>query len=204
VRDPRCFCESGPEKYLLSRDWLQINQFKENYKNYIYIDVGASTWNTGAGGSSQNWVYENYKLQNISFDRFILWEMKLHLTSQIFNPLPKDQNLLKAYQYFNIPANVDPQHAHNPVSMAKLLHKEMPNSYIVFKLDMDHPSEIKFIPQIKESNVINELFFEHHVEFDKMMPWWGNSADRTKKLKDSYKMFLDLRNYDGIRAHSWP
>jgi hypothetical protein len=50
---------------------------------------------------------------------------------------------------------------------------------------------------------IDELFFEHHVNFAPMVKSWGDVINKDQLLQDSYNLFADLRT-KGIRAHGWP
>jgi len=50
--------------------------------------------------------------------------------------------------------------------------------------------------------LIDEFFFEEHVEFKEMMGHWAGTVKQGTTLADSYAMFHKLRSY-GVRAHSW-
>lgn len=50
--------------------------------------------------------------------------------------------------------------------------------------------------------LVDEFFFEHHVDFPPMRRYWGGAINSSLKLDDSYKLFLQLRQ-QGWRAHSW-
>ncbi|ORY86144.1 hypothetical protein BCR37DRAFT_390941 [Protomyces lactucae-debilis] len=57
------------------------------------------------------------------------------------------------------------------------------------------------------SGLVDELYFEHKVNFMPMAKIWGFGGGEDPleagSLASSYKLFMDLRNH-GIRAHSWP
>lgn len=52
------------------------------------------------------------------------------------------------------------------------------------------------------AKLVDEFFYEHHVQFPEMLSFWGSSADPNATLWDSYQMFYGLRQ-KGIRAHSY-
>ena len=42
----------------------------------FFFDVGASIYNTGAGGASQSWFVETYRRGGVEFDRIFAWEAR--------------------------------------------------------------------------------------------------------------------------------
>ena len=112
--------------------------------------------------------------------------------------------LLLRYHYFNVPAPTDPQDAANPLNMIKSLATA--DDYVALKIDIDNTDvEMQFVRQLLGDPVaaalVDELFFEHHVNFLPMMKNWKNPHE-VMTLKDSYDIFVKLRNM-GIRAHGW-
>lgn len=47
-----------------------------------------------------------------------------------------------------------------------------------------------------------QFFFEDHVDFAPMLPYWGSFIKKGSSLASSYKLFSALRQ-QGVRAHSW-
>lgn len=48
-----------------------------------------------------------------------------------------------------------------------------------------------------------EFFFEQHVDFPMMRPYWKATATESgRQLGGSYELFLQMRKL-GIRAHGW-
>ena len=47
-----------------------------------------------------------------------------------------------------------------------------------------------------------QFFFEEHVNFAPMLPYWGATIGEGTSLASSYAVFSDLRQH-GVRAHSW-
>lgn len=97
----------------------------------LYFDVGASTWNTGAGGPSQEWFTNTYRNHGIEFDRFLLWEANPLNPKLIFENLPKE--LWHKYQYFNIPASSNIASASSPIRLLKVIAQ--PDDFVLFKLE---------------------------------------------------------------------
>ena len=222
LRHPRALCGGGAS--LVDRDYLLLahrSDFldsktkrhelrgrcaKRSCQN-IYVDVGASTWNTGAGGPSQSWFYDSYERRGIEFDRLLLWEANPTPAAAIFSDLPKD--VWQKYQYFNWPASSNMSDPSSPLAIIKKIAQ--PGDFVVLKLDIDSPSvELPILldllnnPELLE--LVDEFFFEYHVSFAPMNPSWYGSADpktvTNDTLADSYKVFKALRE-KGVRAHSW-
>ena len=90
-----------------------------------------------------------------------------------------------------------------------------PEDFVVVKVDIDTPKiEAELMRQlimnddkaldddgVKLSELIDELYFEHHVWGSGLSPTWaGYGMDGD--MVGSYTLFTQLRNI-GIRAHSW-
>jgi hypothetical protein len=170
----------------------------------IMIDVGASTWNTGAGGASQSWFEQAYRKNGVKFDRYLMWEATPMSDSAIFKELPPE--LWHKYQYFNLPASSDITNAASPINALK--HVAQPGDFVVFKLDIDNFAvESALVDRIANDPrilaLIDEFVYEEHVNFAPMVKCcWGATANPNLTLHDSYRHFLQLRA-KGIRAHSW-
>ena len=223
LRHPRALCGGGAG--LVDRDYLLLanrNDFlnpatsrhelrggcaKRSCQN-IYIDLGASTWNSGLGGPSQSWFYTIYDRHGLDFDRLLLWEARPTPAEEIFSGLP--QHLWHKYQYFNWPASSNSSDPSSPLNILKKIAQT--GDFVVLKLDIDTPEvemvilrELMNDPDLLE--LVDEFFFEYHVLFKPMnMDWFGseNPSPRptSDTLADSYKVFRTLRE-KGVRAHSW-
>lgn len=212
LRHPNSLCGRGAD--IVDRNYLLL-AFTDNVRaqhslqcgvrkcQAIYFDLGASTWNTGAGGPSQSWFVETYAKHGIQFDRFLLWEAQHLAPKELFKDVPKD--MFHKYQYFNIPANADSNSADAPVHILQTIAK--PGDFVVFKLDIDNPAienailkSIMSKPEIL--GLVDEFIFEHHVKFEPMLIHWRDNIDHNMTLAGSYKVFSSLRQA-GIRAHSW-
>lgn len=215
LRHPNALCGRGAD--IVDRGYLLMSFQSDLQKHVgmsdalcfnrscqaIYIDLGASTWDSGLGGPSQSWFVDTYRSHGIEFDRFLLWEAALHSPANVFDKVPA--NILHKYQYYNIPANADPLSPASPLNMISTIAQR--GDFVLFKLDIDNGDvENKIVAALLQSpkilSLIDEFVFEHHVNFPPMLPSWGNTVDKNASLADSYNLFLRLRQM-GIRAHSW-
>lgn len=174
----------------------------------IFVDLGASTWNTGLGGPSQSWFYDSYKRHGLEFDRLLLWEAEPTPASAVFSSLPKE--LWHKYQYFNWPASSNSSDPSSPLRIIKKIAQ--PGDFVVLKLDIDTPKvemailrELLNDPDLLE--LVDEFFFEYHVLFGPMNNAWFKSENPSppptrETLADSYAVFRKMRE-KGLRAHSW-
>jgi len=167
----------------------------------IYIDLGATIFQPNTDG--QGWFIESYEQRGIIFDRLLLWEAAPKPPAKVFEKLPK--SLFHKYQYYNIPATSDINDVTHPVNILKQIAQ--PGDFVVFKLDIDNTAvETSILQALMDDatafELLDEFIFEYHVSFAPMLRYWGGSEDRTKSLKDSYKLFYELRKR-GVRSHSW-
>jgi len=222
LRHPHALCDGGADvvdrDYLLlaSRDDLLAPSKRQEDRagcagrrcQNIFVDLGASTWNTGLGGPSQSWFYDSYKRHGLEFDRFLLWEARPTPVDEIFSELPGD--LWHKYQYFNWPASSNSSDPSSPLNIIKKIAQ--PGDFVALKLDIDTPQvemailrELLNDPELLE--LVDEFFFEYHVLFEPMNELWFHSVHpspppTTDTLADAYNVFRVLRE-KGIRAHSW-
>ena len=190
------------KNYLL----LQCQQEKRiSNGKLLLFDLGASTWDEGIGGSSQEWFWKNYQQCGYTVERMLLWEAKTWSTKDIYRPVPKGAHY--AYQYFNVPASAGRTDPSNPLNIVKRVASV--EDFVAIKLDIDHAElEMQFIDQMLTDpdldGLIDELFFEHHVAFPPFVKCcWDDTYDKGATLKTSYELFLKLRE-KGIRMHGWP
>jgi hypothetical protein len=170
----------------------------------IYIDLGGTTWDANDKVPGQGWFVRQYQQRGIDMDRMLLWEAApVTPPSKVYDQLPKE--LLHKYQYFNIPAITDITQASHPVRMLKQIAR--PGDFVALKLDIDHSGAETSILQAlladsEAAALVDEFYFEYHVNFTPMLPWWGASVDKEKGLAEAFKLFYELRQR-GWRAHSW-
>ena len=191
------FCLHG-EEFLVNKDYMLIYPIDTHQNNY-YFDLGASTYTSGAGGSSQSWFVET-AYPNIRWDGIYCWESSPVNAEQVWAEIPG--NLKPVYHWYNIPVNPAVNHSDNALEyIAKVAR---PEDWVVLKIDIDNSDvEMQLLERILQdttiSSLIDELFFEHHVDVEPMLKYWGRNP---LKLSDTYTLFHRLRNL-GILAHSW-
>ena len=83
-----------------------------------------------------------------------------------------------------------------------------PDDYVCVKLDIDTPGiENALVSQLLHNDtllgLVDELFYEHHVDSWTMRPYWGKLRKLRMTMKDSYETFSALRE-SGVRMHAWP
>ena len=195
------FCLKG-EEFIVSKDYLVVswNLSKKHFPRSYYFDLGASLYNSGAGGPSQKWFVETYEKRGIQWDGIFAWEMEPLDPKTVWGLIPS--HLKKIYHWYNIP--VSPDHADNALNFIRDIAR--PQDFVLLKIDIDNsPIEEALVDQILASSelqgLIDEFYFEHHVNTKPMHGAWG-TADSPRMLADTYRIFSTLRR-NGIVAHSW-
>lgn len=169
--------------------------------NALYMDLGASTWNAGAGGPSQSWIYSQYRERAFTFAALMMWEAHPVDHGALLRELPLE--VLPIYQYYNVPVALD---VGGEWSAFRALKAKRNVDYTVLKIDIDNPSlERQLVDQLLSdqslTDLVDEFFFEHHTFTQPMhLSWRTTMGDDS--LWDSYRIFAALRN-KGVRAHSW-
>ena len=150
----------------------------------------------------------------LQFQRVFAWEAAEVKPAQIFEGMPN--HLMTSISYFNIPVEDTKGGKNNPWRYVRDLTR--PEDFVVVKIDIDTPNiEIELMRQllmdddntnsfededgVRLSELIDELYFEHHVWGSGLSPSWAGSG-MDGDMVGSYTMFSQLRNL-GIRAHSW-
>ncbi|KAI4246341.1 MAG: hypothetical protein L6R40_002009 [Gallowayella cf. fulva] len=176
----------------------------------IHLDLGSSyfnIWGDDKGAASGQWFYNTYHARGQPFDRFIAVEVETLNDTKAFRQIPDD--LVGVYTLMNVGLTMDKGDKLNTVDMIKRVVK--PEDFFVFKLDIDSaPIEEPILENLLADNpdeggasgLIDELMFEHHVNYAPMNAPWENPQG-VGDLHRSYNVFRDLRR-KGIRAHSWP
>jgi hypothetical protein len=121
---------------------------------------------------------------------------------QVFEQIPT--KILPHYHWYNVPVSPNPK---DPMFALRFI-KDIctPDDFVVMKLDIDNtPVEEGIINALLADPVaislIDELFWEHHVNVEEMWGSWGTQKEN-HTIADSYRLFTKLRQL-GIRAHSW-
>lgn len=178
----------------------------------IYLDLGSSyfgRWGDQVQAASGKWFYDRYHERGQRFNRFVAVEVEVLNDTQAYEQVPAD--LIGIYTLMNIGLTMGEDKL-NTLEMIKRIAN--PEDFLVFKLDIDSaPIEEPIVQSLLAddpenggaSAFIDELMFEHHVNFFPMNGAWAIAADSKKDgdLLTSYNVFRNLRR-KGIRSHSWP
>jgi hypothetical protein len=194
------------KQYMIVDKWALNNlytRWKQRRRTAHFFDLGASTYLTGLGGASQPWFVGLGDCMCVPYSSMHLWEATQHAPKTVWHQLPR--NLHPHYHWYNYPLSVDAYSWRNPLN--HVLEKVELGDPFVLKVDFDNtPLETKIIQTILQtpqlSELIDEMFFEHHAKIAVMMRFWGELRNSNVTLMDSIEMFTQLRQR-GIRAHPW-
>jgi hypothetical protein len=199
------YCLKGGD-YLVDKSYIQVpttvpRKLTAPTSRLLYFDLGASLYDTGGGGASQEWIVDEYERTGVQFSGIWAWEAQPHPPEDVWNRVPS--HLKPIYHWYNIAANPSPGHADNALEYIRRMATA--DDYVVVKIDIDNnPVEETILQQITESDdilaLIDELYFEHHVDVAPMHAYWGRIPGRA--LADTYALFAKLRQ-KGVLAHSW-
>jgi len=210
TRHPR-FCTEGSHQ-VVNKDYMLLDysvqaQLRDAAGGEaFYFDAGASSYNAGAGGASQAWIVDSYRDRGVNFSDVLAWEYTLMNPVEVLQQVPA--SVKPHYHWYNVPVTAEPSHPDNPLTNMLALCREL--DLVVFKLDIDTPGvEEALVYSLlnrtsAETNqvlrLIDDMYFEHHVNVREMHPYWG--AEMHATLSASYELFSALRHH-GVRAHSW-
>ena len=168
----------------------------------LYFDAGASFWGDGFGLKQ---VLAHYAAMGLPFDEVFAWESSRSYNGGDFfaDAPPRTQH---ATHYVNMPVVTVPGDRNNPLSAIALVAR--PQDYVVFKLDVDNSAvELALTEQLISNAtllaLVDEFFFEDHVDVREMHTVWSEFIGSGRTLRDSYELFGRLRAA-GVRAHSYP
>jgi hypothetical protein len=178
----------------------------------IHVDLGSSyfgSWTKASSAASGQWFYDKYHARGQKFNRFVAVEVETLNDTEAYKQVPSD--LIGIYTLMNIGLTMGEDKL-NAVEMIKRIVK--PEDFFVLKLDIDSaPIEEPIVQNLLAddpenggaSALVDELMFEHHVNFWPMNGPWviASTSKKDGDLLTSYNLFRDLRR-KGIRAHSWP
>ena len=173
----------------------------------IVMDLGASVydgWHGVTGAVGAWWIVDRSKRHDVAYDWIVSFEYEKVDPNVVYAGVPDE--LLPHYIYFNQGVEKTAGAKWNPWRILQGMGTSQ-NDYVVVKLDIDNSEiESELVDQIRNTpalqGLIDEMFFEHHVNTKPMWPWWG-TANSPILLKDTYRIFTELRT-KGIRMHSWP
>jgi hypothetical protein len=104
----------------------------------ILMDAGASTYQQGVVAGEwpgTRWLVERFRDQGINFTDIFCWEVTPHPGSEFFDGMSPE--LIAATRFYNFPVTAEAGPA-SPISVLKATAR--PGDFVVFKLDIDHPS----------------------------------------------------------------
>lgn len=214
LRDPRAACEKlfgdyddsiqpwHARAFMLGRDFIVMDSFPAA-RRQLFVDLGASSYTQGPGGSSQQFFFEGYEKRGVFFDKYTMWEVGVQEPVKLLQQVP--DRFFYAYQYFNTPAIADPTSDKNPVNMVR--RGASVDDFVGFKLDIDNEGlERKFVEQLFGAStardggggvgggggrgiahLIKEFYWEQH----------------EGSLRFQYDELFRMRQM-GVRAHTWP
>jgi hypothetical protein len=101
LRHPNALCDRGA--HLMDRKYLLLAHQADNAAarqlgnvqcanrtcQAIYFDLGATTLQPTPHDAGQGWFFSAYKRQQITFDRFLLWEAEKRDPAEVFRHVPK-------------------------------------------------------------------------------------------------------------------
>ncbi|KAG5178779.1 hypothetical protein JKP88DRAFT_168563 [Tribonema minus] len=172
-------------------------------RRLLVFDLGASLYSSGPGGNSQKWFVESYARHGLPVSEYYAWEAAPLDSAKVWAQIP--EWLKPTYHWHNVPADPAPESENNPWDVLRAV--AAPEDYVVVKLDIDNTEvEERFMAEMRGDArlraLVDEMFFEHHVNVPIMWRYWGTQGERVY-LNDTYAMVQELRS-EGIRFHSWP
>lgn len=202
------FCAT--EKIRIRKKWLTnieylVHDFGDICRNLdtksrtVFFDLGASLEFHGGAENPVLSLIELYSQFGIKFDHIYAFEYTFIPPQDVFNAVPK--KILPFYHWYNIAVEAIPSSDQNP--WTSILAEYTEDDFVVIKVDIDSPGiEAPLVQQLLDrySDVVDQLYYEHHVKMKDMDRHWGDSGNGT--LQDSLELFTQFRT-KGIAAHSW-
>jgi hypothetical protein len=230
LRDPLSICKNVPrpkpdvfqrgESSVQSKRWLLLQpwsgggggadsscQTLPRGARRLLFDFGASTyagWGSDGAAAGARWFVERYEVGDMHFDAIFSFEAVVQKPKSIYAGVPAA--LLPHYYYYNVGVERNRTSIFNPLTfIAAVAHAV---DHVTVKLDIDSPGiENDVMAQLSQSpatqTLIDEMFFEHHVESTAMRPYWKTNVQPGARLNNTYQLMLSLRRR-GLRMHSWP
>jgi len=211
LRDPREPCKLHSNGFwtphnpdIQSKDFLLFDSSlaKLSRSRVLLFDLGSSKYEFFMPGLS--WFYPKYKSEGFQVNDVFAWEITPRTGLEYFDGMPTELAAATHFYNFGVDANVNS--IQNPLQVLKLTARK--EDYVIFKLDIDNiPIEEAIVESLLADPValelIDDFFWEHHVNQIDMNPRWGITQGLPKTIKDSIVYFRKLRE-KGIRSHSWP
>lgn len=211
LRDPREPCKRHSQgdwtphnADVQSKDFLLFDKSlsKLSHKRVLFFYLGSSKYNFHMPGMS--WFYPKYKSEGLRVTDLFAWERTPRPGLEYFDGMPNELAASTHFYNFGVVANVDD--VQNPVQVLKTIAH--PDDYVIFKLDIDNtPIEEAIVESMLADPLalalIDDFFWEHHVNQIDMNPIWSTTYGLSNSIKDSIVYLRKFRD-KGVRAHSWP
>ena len=183
----------------------------------LLFDVGSTRWFAAGEGAETghrgiHWFVDTYARLGLPFDDIYAWEARPTPAAEYFEGMPLD--VVARTHFLNLPVRAasgaragDGTQPDDLIAFIKAAAQ--PGDFVVVKLDIDSEElEERIVLDILAddavSALIDDFFFEHHVENAVMETLgWGPAGSHIRDVADSIHLFQALRRR-GIRAHSWP
>jgi hypothetical protein len=202
LRHPK-FCQSG---HLL--DWRYIvHDFAAFCRKItpaskiVFVDLGASlSFHGSYKVPILDLIDEFYKF-GFRFDHIYGYEITPTDPKHVVEALP--EHIFASYHWINVGVSDDPLAKTNPWNM--IMQNFRKEDFVVVKLDIDTPIlEESLVNQLRNnpniSQLVDVLYFEHHVLLKELFPHWKTKMKST--VKESMDLFVQLREL-GIASHPW-
>ena len=103
------------------------------------------------------------------------------------------------------PTGVSADHGNKMNPLESFVAEYNEDDFVVVKLDIDTASiEVPLAYQLLENEsllkIVDQFYFEHHVQVDELAKWWKGSMNGT--VKESFDLMQGLRK-KGVAAHFW-
>ena len=170
----------------------------------LLLDLGSTLWASAQPYSGLSWLVHAYADLGIEFSDVLAWEAREKPAGDYFRDMPPE--LAARTHFYNVPV-VAGTSAEGPGGVLRMLKAlARPEDFVVVKLDIDMDTlEEDLVLSILESSelsaLIDDFYFEHHVNTLGVMTAWGEGHPRD--TAGSIALFQALRRR-GIRAHPWP
>jgi len=212
LRDPREPCKSHSQgdwtphnADVQSKDFLLFDKSLASlsHKRVLFFDLGSSKYDYSIM-PGMSWFYPKYKSEGLQVTDLFAWERTPRPGLEYFEGMPNELAAATHFYNFGVVANVND--VRNPAHVLKTIAR--PEDYVIFKLDIDNnPIEEAIVESILADpgtlELIDDFFWEHHVNQIDMNPIWEITSGFNNSIKDSIVYLRKLRE-KGVRAHSWP
>lgn len=144
----------------------------------ILFDLGSNyfdSWTKSAGASSTSYFYEFFKARGLSWDRIFAFEYETLDPHRAWNVVPDELVTTGVYSFINHGVDSEDGSKFNPWTMLRKIATA--SDKVVVKLDIDTPMiENALVEQLQQDpdliDLVDEMFYEHHVYIREMEPWW--------------------------------